>query len=252
MKKDKEYTEGISVKSNKFLAWLDNFWYHYKWHTIVTAFIVAVLGICLVQCAFTDSGDVIFTYAGPKEFVTAPQEKQAINSTISDVTKKTYGDKSSAVLNSFLIFSKNQIEEIESELDENGKQKYVVDTAFNTSQMNSFDEFSRSGASHILLLDPSIYQRLINQSGEAERLVELSAIYGETPEGARDKYSVRLGDTELYKNIAELRALPADTVVCLHGRLILSTNQADYDKQMAVFKDFALLAQVNNNEEEAS
>ena len=109
--------------------------------------------------------------------------------------------------------------------------------------MNSFDEFSKSGASFILLLDPSVYQRLLDQSGESERLVELSAVYGSTPEGALDKYSVRLGDTKIYQSVPELRTLPADTVVCLHGKLILGTKQKDYDSQVSVFKELATLSE---------
>lgn len=245
MKEEKLCTEEISTKNSKFLSWFDNYWYHYKWHTIAAVFIIFVLLICIVQCATVPKNDIIFTYAGPKEFVTAPEEKVGINSTLSDISRKTYGDKANAMLNSFLIYSKEQIEKIESELDEDGNQKYVVDTAFNTSQMNSFDEFSRSGASFILLLDPSVYQRLIDQSGTSERLVELSAIYGSTPEGAFDKYSVRLGDTKLYQSIPELRALPADTVVCLHAKLILSTKQKEYDMQKEVFKEFATLGEIS-------
>ena len=245
MKEEKLHTEEISTKNNKFLTWLDNYWYHYKWHTIAIAFIVLVLGTCIIQFVTTPKSDIIFTYAGPKEFVTAPEEKIAINTVLSEASNKIYGENSRATLNSFLIYSKEQIKEIESELDENGKQKYVVDTAFNTREMNSFDEFSKSGASFILLLDPSVYQRLIDQNGESERLVELSAIYGDTPKGSFDKYSVRLGDTKIYQTVPELRALPADTVVCLHGKLILSTKQKDYDKQLELFKEFATLNETN-------
>lgn len=245
MKEEKLHTEEISTKNSKFMAWLDNFWYHYKWHTIITLFIVIVLGTCIVQLASTPKSDLLFTYAGPKEFVTKPEEKTSINTVLSQVSAKVYGEDSRASLNSFLIYSKEQIKEIESELDENGRQKYVVDTAFNTSELNSFDEFSKSGASFILLLDPSIYQRLIDQNGESERLVELSALYGSTPEGALDKYSVRLGDTKLYQTIPDLQVLPADTVVCLHGKLILSTNQKEYDKQVSVFKEFATLGDIS-------
>ena len=252
IKEEKLQAEEISTKNSKFLSWLDNFWYHYKWHTIVTVFIVIILGVSTVQACNTKRSDIIFTYAGPKEFVTAPEEKIAINSALSDVSKKIYGDKSNASVNTFLIYSKEQIKEIESELDENGKQKYVVDTAFNTSEMNSFDEFSKSGASFILLLDPSVYQRLISQSGESERLVELSAIYGDTPKGAFDKYSVRLGDTKIYQTVPELRALPEDTIVCLHGKLILSTKQKDYDMQTQVFKEFAELGNVTASQTDAA
>ena len=248
MKEDKKYTEGISVKGSGFLTWLDNFWYHYKWHTIATVFIVIVLSVCVVQACNSERSDILFTYAGPKEFVTKPDEKVSVNSALSDSARKVYGEKANASLNSFLIYSKEQIEQIESELDENGNQKYVVDTAFNTSEMNGFDEFSRSGASFILLLDPSVYQRLIDQSGESERLMELSTIYEETPNGAYDKYSVKLGDTKIYQSMPELRVLPADTVVCLHAKLILSTKQKDYDKQVEVFKEFARLADTQSKD----
>lgn len=245
MKEEKLQTEEISTNNSKFLAWLDNFWYHYKWQTIAIAFIVIVLGTCIIQFASTPKSDILFTYAGPKEFITAPEEKAGISSTLSTISQKVYGKDSRATLNSFLIYSKEQIQKIESELDENGKQKYVVDTAFNTSEMNNFDEFSKSGASFILLLDPSVYQRFLNESGESERLVELSAVYGSTPNGALDKYSVRLGDTQAYQSIAELRALPADTVVCLHGKLILGTKQKEYDMQMSVFKELATLGEIS-------
>ena len=55
----------------------------------------------------------MFTYAGPKEFVTAPEEKNGINSALSEVCVNSYGDKANAYLNSFLIYSKAQIENIE-------------------------------------------------------------------------------------------------------------------------------------------
>lgn len=241
---NKEYTEGIAINENKFLKWFDNYWYHYKWHTIATLFIVIVLGVCIIQSCTTAKNDIIFTYAGPKEFVTAPDEKISLNTALSAAATEQYGDNASATVNSFLIYSAEQIKEIESELDSEGKQKYKVDTAFNTQELNGFDEFSRSGASFILLLDPFVYNRLLNNSGESERLVPLHTLYGQTPEGANDQYSVRLGDTEIYQNTPELRVLPADTVVCLHAKLILATKQKDYDKQMQTFKSFAKLGKL--------
>lgn len=249
MKEDKSYTEGISTKNSRFLSWLDNFWYHYKWPTIAIAFVVVVLGVCTGNYLINNVGkgqNVIFTYAGPKEFVTAPAEKLSVNSALSEYSKSVYGEKATASLQNFLIYSEEQIKEIESEVDEKGNQKYKVDTAFNTSEMNGFHEYSQTGASFILLLDPTVYQTLLNQSGESERLVELSVVYGSTPEGANDKYSVRLGDTEAYKNTPELQVLPEDTIVCLHARLILSTNKSEYDYHVSIFKSFATLVPIES------
>lgn len=254
MKNDKEYTEGIVVKDNKFLKWLDNFWYHYKWHTIATAFIIVVLGVCLVNCVNNSkTDDVIFTYAGPKEFVTDPKEKGDIEIALDNVSKTVYGEDADIeiVLNSFLIYSEEQIKAIESENFISETEKLKVDTAFNTKEAQRLDEYLQTGESYILMLDPSIYNNFIEENGNTERLVPLSDIYGESPVGANDKFSVRLGDTEIYKNTEALRALPEDTVLCFHHRLLLSVmTQEEYDKQMRIFKDLASLAPSEKSSEQ--
>lgn len=239
-----------------FFSWLDNFWYHYKWHTIVGAFIIIVLTFCIAQSCSKKENDILFTYAGPTEFVTDPEEKTKINSLLSEISVEMYGESASAILKTFEIYSKEQIEEIESELLEEAKKELGdtnktrkrVDTAFNTEEMNSFESFLSSGASYVLLLDPSIYQTLLDTEGNSERLVALSDIYGSTPDNARDKYSVKLGDTKIFQENSELQVLPADTVVCLHSKLI-STNQNKYDMQLEVFKIFALLSDAEQESE---
>ena len=67
----------------------------------------------------------------------------------------------------------------------------------------------------------------------------LAEIFGEKPVGAIDKYGIRLGDTELYKNSIELQVLPADTIICLHEQIVC---QRDYDKEIEAFKKIAKLA----------
>lgn len=246
MKKDKEYTEGIAIKKTGFLRWLDNFWYHYKWHTIATVFILIVLSVCLVNCVNNSkTDDAIFTYAGPKEFFSNPKEKQNVEGVLTNLSKKVYGEDAEIeiALNSFLIYSEEQIKEIESEHFISETEKLKVDTAFNTGESQRLDEYLQTGESYILMLDPSIYDRFIGDNGTTERLVPLSEIYGEAPEGANDNYSVRLGDTSIYRNITELQCLPEDTLLCIHHRLLISVmSQEEYDKQVNIFKDMATLA----------
>lgn len=40
----------VTQKSN-FKAWLENYWYHYKWHTIIALFLVVTIGVSVTQCA---------------------------------------------------------------------------------------------------------------------------------------------------------------------------------------------------------
>lgn len=40
----------MAEKSN-LMKWLENYWYHYKWHTIIALFLVITVGVSVTQCA---------------------------------------------------------------------------------------------------------------------------------------------------------------------------------------------------------
>lgn len=242
MKNEKEYTEGISIKENKFLTWLDNFWYHYKWHTIVSIFLIVVIGICTFQMCTKKDYDIVLTYAGPKELITNPQEKTNINSSLSNAAKDQYGEEASANLHSFIVYSKEQIEELSKEKDENGNPKYNINTAQITQNMDELETFSQLGDSYIFLLDPYIYEHLKNQSEISDRFVKLSKVFGTTPLNSYDQYAVKLVDTDFYKNNPALHVLPEDTLICLHERLVLSTKEAEYNNHFELFKKIATIS----------
>ena len=46
---------------------LENFWYHYKWHSLVALFLVFTILICSFQMCERDSYDIYITYAGGQE-----------------------------------------------------------------------------------------------------------------------------------------------------------------------------------------
>ena len=49
-----------------FLKKLDNFFYHYKWHTVAALFLAIVIIVCSLQTCSKESYDVEIMYAGPK------------------------------------------------------------------------------------------------------------------------------------------------------------------------------------------
>ena len=49
--------EQILLKPKGFRQHLENFWYHYKLHTILTLFLVAVLAIGVTQCVMRENPD---------------------------------------------------------------------------------------------------------------------------------------------------------------------------------------------------
>ena len=48
----------------KALRWLDNYWYHYKWPTIIAAFFITVFAICIAQMVTRESYDMYVRYVG--------------------------------------------------------------------------------------------------------------------------------------------------------------------------------------------
>ena len=53
----------IKIESKTFRK-LENFWYYYKWHTIVSLFLAFVIVVCTVQACSREKEDIRIIYAG--------------------------------------------------------------------------------------------------------------------------------------------------------------------------------------------
>ena len=61
-------------ENNRFLKWLDNYWYHYKWHTLIAGFFAMLFIFMFVQCHTDRRGDTVVTYCGTFGFLAAETE----------------------------------------------------------------------------------------------------------------------------------------------------------------------------------
>jgi hypothetical protein len=52
------------MKPRGFREWIENFWYHYKWHSLIALFLVFTVTICSMQMCSKESYDVYVMYAG--------------------------------------------------------------------------------------------------------------------------------------------------------------------------------------------
>ncbi len=237
MREEKEYTEGIAIEKGKFLSWLENFWYHYKWHTVIAAFLLIVAVVCIAQSCTKEKSDIAVIYAGP---VYLDGEKTAnIRTSLSqNLPKDSFGDEAVANALSYLIMSEEQIKEAEKGLNPDGSPVYI-DRAFIVEQQETFDSLLATDKSSILLLDPYLFN-MLGGNADSVRLCELSDVLGYTPEGAVSRFGIRLGDTSIYNTNPALQVLPADTVLCVHVKRYLQKEE-DYQKEVEAFKAFAVL-----------
>ena len=52
------------TSQSKFLRWWDNYWYHYKWHTIIAGFfifLVLFLGLGQLKSPKPDTGNLLWS-----------------------------------------------------------------------------------------------------------------------------------------------------------------------------------------------
>ena len=225
--------QGAEIKpQGRFLSWLDNYWYHYKWVTIVVAFFVIVFSVCALQMCSKEKNDVIIVYAGGT-FV-SPEKAENLKSVMNAVMPEDFdGDGAKNVaLVKYEIYSAEQIKEIEAQTDANGEGLYV-DRAYNSSNYSDFYDYIQLGQSSICFLDTWVFEEL----KASNRLVQLSEVLGYTPQGS-DDFGVRLGDLNVYDAYAALRVLPEDTVVCLLTPLVFgnSSDEEYYQRECDMFE----------------
>ena len=232
---DKLEAEKIVVES-KLLKWLDNFWYHHKWHTIFAAFFVIVFGICLVQCATVERSEVMITYAG--NYTLSVSESEEIGNLFTSLlpTDKNNVHSTTAGINRFSIYNEEELKlrNTDPETGEYTNTGYWASKATNDDNMSGFSSYVMTGESCIWLVSPYVYEELV----QMDRLVTLESL-GVAAEYGADACAVRLADTAFYQYYELLQKLPEDTLLVLAKKTVVgSTSKEDaYNLNKQLFLD---------------
>lgn len=224
---------------------LSNFWYHYKWHTIVSAFVVIVLVVLTVQLCSREKYDVFILYAGDKAVLNVSED--------GNVPERT------KFLNSF--------ESVSSDFDGNGE----VNVAFKSMYRPDEDEIERRKRENLELAENQIFEdgrsldALIAQSDYYLLLLDL-AVFREyavkskmigsveqyLPSGFKGErvregtsVGVYLKDTG-FSEFEGLRDLPDDTVICIKyaNAFASEADEKKRDDAIAVFKNIVSIPAV--------
>ncbi len=213
----------IKITKGKFLTWLENYWYHYKWHTVFIAAALIMLSVCLGQCVSTENYDTVIVYAGPNYL--GVNETRQLEDVIGNILPydRDGNKQKNAAMKIIEIHSEEQIKNSQLEID---RQR-------NITQQDEYFKYLKTGESSVYLVDPWLYE----QVAEFEKC-SLSELFGENlPKGAIDGYGIRLGDTDIYKDNEAVRLLPADTVIYLRNPHVMgaSANEKRYQFEKDVF-----------------
>ena len=238
-REEKQEGRRIVLEKGRFLSWLDNFWYHYKWHTVAVCFVLLILLVCFVQCGSRETGDVTFAYAGDCNMTQS--EYRAFVDSLDALALKKEGEDGTVtvVLNNYAVYTEAEEEKLRALYkDKDGNfDNLAFQNAWQQSKSNlqTFGDLVMSGQTALYFVSESVYKYQ-----NLEKLAAPLSDYFETPPAAAygDGYAIRLADTEFYKYYEALHFLPENTLVVLTKPYIFGTTSDETTYQY--FEDLFL------------
>lgn len=200
----------VGVKSPA-LAWLDNFWYHYKWHTLIALFLIFAILVCSLQMCKKQDYDVFVMYAGVHDIErrsSSISEYEKVCEHLKGICRDYDGD--GRVAPSFLSLFLPSNEEIEKI---NSSQEYEVNTAVVADNAEIFRTNIVYSDYYICFLSPSVYETYRVISG-VEMFVPLKPYVGEREAEYYAKDAVLLSSTAFGAQVG-FENFPPDTLICL-------------------------------------
>lgn len=219
----------------KIKKWLENYWYHYKWTTIVAAFLILVLGIGFFQMCTRVSYDIDILYTGPA--ILNAQQKQDLATAFASVVPRDIDDngEKSVLIHDITVLSDEQIAEKEAEAKAESDQLYY-DYQNRENAIKNVTTLLSTGETVICLMDDYMYQKYKSENA----FVPLAELLDSVPEYAVDEYSVHLMDTPFGQYFSACMALPADTLLCVRRSSVIVANKdkadAQYELSIDTFK----------------
>ncbi|MBP3437106.1 MAG: hypothetical protein J6K61_04265 [Clostridia bacterium] len=227
--------EGDIRPTSPFLKKAENYWYHYKWHTIIGLFLLLTLLICTLQMCKKPSYDTEIIYAGHHSITKMQQSdiKSSLGSLMKD--KNEDGEISLNVVPYW----------IDTDILQNDKYA-ESDTAFlqqaaMQNRQNFEDEIS-AGDVVIYFLSQDMFLAIM----ERDCLFSLEEVvpnlsqdcFALDKDGNPTSFGVRL-DSLPFGNMAGFAELPDDTVVCMQSIRYLNHifNHEQTEANFAYAKD---------------
>ncbi|MBE6655540.1 MAG: hypothetical protein E7609_01555 [Ruminococcaceae bacterium] len=231
MNDEKQKAGDISLRS-PFLKKLDNFFYHYKWHTIIAAFLAVVILVCSLQTCSKEPYDVEIMYAGPKNLNDRQTVLDIQNAFAGFATDENGDGKTVARLVAYWV--DETYYENAGEKAEGANVAHLANNSL-TNEKAYHDEI-QAGNLSICLVSPYLFYQ-VHKEGGFMRIDELfpeldESVYLKGESGSVNHYAVLLSKTPLGE-LPGLSTLPRDTILCLRKPAYHLLNASRLKKQHA-------------------
>lgn len=190
---------------------LENFWYHYKWHSVIALFLIFAITVCTLQFCSKKEYDAYVMYAGPYDLTAS--EVRDMKSSLAKVCPDANDDGEINVsISNLFLMTEAQIEE-RNAVDDG----YTVNTKLVMDNSKIFDQQIAAGEYMIFLLDPSRFMSLYSDDEDKNFLMKLDAYL---PKGEAFSFynecGVYLSSTP-FADMPGFSNLPEDTILCIRA-----------------------------------
>jgi hypothetical protein len=226
MAEEKLEAPEVGAKS-KLLLWLDNFWYHYKWQTLLVAFLLLTFTVCFAQCTSQEKSDITVTFAGG--YVLSEAEMNALADVLGSICPTDADEDGNAVaaFRQYAIFSEEELTEMNTYLDPTdgeykfSKTDFEFDKSYNTDRYKNLQSYIMTGECAVWLVSPYVYESLL---------------YSEDPRSNWVSQCVALKDTAFYQYFEAIQFLPEDTLIVILQPLVFGASSDE--QTYAYFMEF--------------
>ena len=218
-------SENIHLEENKNFkgAFWPNFWFKYKWHTIIISAFLAIFLVILIQFLTATKYDVGVLYAGP-EYVVDLQDD--FSKAFGDFANDTNGDgERNVLITSTVVMTPEQ-----QKKKANGNMyDLLAIQQSNKDTKKSFSDQMMAGNIVICLLDPHLYEEYKDAFADVSELLgkELPAELMYAPNAV---YFKKTDFANYYDE--SFKRIPKDTVLC-----IMLNHRMTPDEEKAAAKE---------------
>lgn len=219
-----------TAQKSRFLTWLENFFYHYKWHTIGAVLAIIAITVCTLQMCSKKDVDVHIIYAGSEEITKTSKngdvsEYQTLLKSICEAARDYDGDGELVVdLETLFMLSTEQIKELGRELEESGlDDEYELTVGMVTENNRVFRDYMTYSNYYVCLLSDDLYE-VYKTAGNVQNFTPLAPYVDEGTELTYYDECAAYLNSSAFHLLPGINKLPEDTVVCIRAKSAVASH----------------------------
>ena len=201
---------------------IQNFWYHYKWHSIVALIVIIATLVCSLQLCHREKYDAYVLYAGSKNIgrTSTDGDVAEIATVISSIKKVTddFDENGTVSINftNYYYLSADEAKETE-----NANEVLLASDKKSLSSLLEHSEY------YLLFISTAVYEDY-HKVGDEELFADLTEYKVHSAEAEYyTPYAIKLSSLDLSK-LPGLSALPDDTLVCIRRTSVLGGKSKEH------------------------